>query len=155
MIGIQYPRNFASDHFSRRVWFMRQPTRCRGGYLRGRRAFPLALPKKGPLKPVDTKFQSLKALKTPSSPLNHLPKPQWVLEWSLRLIDTREDRHWQLDHNRNVARTMKREIRHYLEVDTARRADVTVEKISTCLESHQGTPSELQGVYSVLNWWYW
>ena len=86
-VGIRDPRNFLSNHFALRAQLLWQPANCDGEYLRGRRAFPLKLPPTGPLNLVDTKFQELKAIKVPPSPCAHVPRPQWMSEESLRLID--------------------------------------------------------------------
>ena len=84
--------------------------RCHGGYLRGRCDSSLNLPPTGPLNLADTKFQDLKALDTPPSPCARALRPQWKSEESLRLIDAHAALLRQLDHNRNVDRTMTRDV---------------------------------------------
>ena len=46
-IGIQYPRNFVSNHFPLQEELLVWPNRCHRRYLQGRRAFPLAIPGTG------------------------------------------------------------------------------------------------------------
>ena len=53
-----------------------------------------------------------------------------------------------------MTRTLTKAVIKYLAVDTHRRAEFVVEEIGDCLDTPQGTPSDLQVVYSILKWWY-
>ena len=113
------------------------------------------IPQTGPLNFIDINFQALKVMETPPSPtLTRAPRPQWMLERSLRLIDAQADYHRWTDHNGNVACALTRSVQQSLVVYTFRRIEVTVDEIGDCLEYPQGTPLDLQGMYSVLKWWY-
>ena len=153
-ISIQDPQNLASDYFFLWAWLLRQPTCCHRGYLRGCRAFPITLPHTGTLNLFDTKFQALKVMDKPLPPLTCAPRPQWVLAGSLRLIVSRAYQHRLPYHNWNVARTLKRSVQKALVVDNHHREDVVAEEIWACLKYPQGTPSYLQGDYSVLKRWH-
>ena len=80
--------------------------------------------------------------------------PQCMLDGSLRLIDTRSDQRRRQDHNWNMACTLTRAVQKFMLVDTRYIAEVVVEEIGACLDSPQGTPSYLQGAYSLLKRWY-
>ena len=135
-VGIRDLSNFAFDRFALCARLLRKLILCHGGYLRGRRAFPLTLTPMVPLNFVETKFQYLKALETPPSPCACAPIIQWMSEESLRMIYTCAALRCQPDHNRNVARTMIRTVRWYLTADSLRRAEVAAEYIVVSL----GTP---------------
>ena len=122
MIGVQDPLNFASDQFSLRTRFLRQPTQFQRGYIKVRQAFPLAL-EMGPKSLADTIFKALNEMKKPTPPLTHAPKLQWMSVVSIRMIGARVDHRQQADHDRNVARTLTKSVINYLTVDTRRKAE--------------------------------
>ena len=71
-------------------------------------------------------------------------------EESLRLIEECVTLHFQPDHNWNVARTLIRDVRRSLDVDSQHREEVAAEDIGICLETTQGTSPDLQGTYTIL-----
>ena len=80
--------------------------------------------------------------------------PQWISRGSLWLIYTRASQlHW-ICYNRNMAHTLTRAARCYLEVDAHCRVETSAEEIEACLGFPQGNPIDLQGAYSLLKWWY-
>ena len=153
IVGIRDPSNVLSNNFYLRTRLMHQPTRCHGGYLRGRRAFPLNLPPAETLKIVNTKFQEPKATGAPLSPYARAPIPQWMYEDSLRMIDARDDLRRHQDHNRNVACTIMRSVRRSLTVESRRRVDVDEEDIGACMETPNGTPLDIQGDNTIMKRW--
>ena len=102
----------------------------------------------------DKMFQALKDIEKPTPPITRAPRPQLMSVMSLRLIDAREDHHYQPDQNRNVARNLTREVRKSLAVDTRRREEVASEEIESLLENTQGTTSYIQGAYFIFKWCY-
>ena len=62
---------------------------------------------------------------------------------TLRLIDVIEDHRRQGYHNHNVARTLTKEVRNSLTVNTCRRTEAALEEIGACLETPKGTPADL------------
>ena len=154
MIGIWYQQIFTSDQFSLPARFILQPTQCHGGYLKRRRAFPLSL-ETVTNSLADAMFQALKEMERPKPPLTRAPMPQWMSYKSLSMIDARSDHHRQPDYNHNVAWTLTKEVRNSFAVDTWLMAEVVAAEIGACLETPQGIPSDIQGAYSILNWWYW
>ena len=105
-------------------------------YLKGRRAFLLAI-EKGPKSPVDTMFQVFKDM---DKLITHTPRPQWMLDISLRLIDVRADHRHQPDHNRNVPQNLTKAVRKSLVANKRRISEVASDEIGTCLETPHGTP---------------
>ena len=75
-------------------------------------------------------------------------------EGSLRIIDTHADHFYQTDHNWNVARSLTMSYRQYLEENICHITEAVAEEIGACLESPQGTNSDLQWTYSALKLWY-
>ena len=73
---------------------------------------------------------------------------------SLQMIDAIAEHHRWPGPNRNVSRTMTRAVQQYLVLDNRLREKVAAEDIGDCVDSNQGTPSDLQGAYSVLKRWY-
>ena len=72
---------------------------------------------------------------------------QWMSEGCLWLIYTRAAHiHW-IGHNLNMAHTLTRAYRCYLEVDARRSAENAAEDIGSCLDLPQGNTSDLQGAY--------
>ena len=124
-VVIRDPQNFASDHFALQARLIRQPTRCQGGYLRGRRAFTLALGMVTTIL-VYTMFQALKDTEKPTPPLTRAPMPWWMLSDPLRLIGVRAYHRRRPDHNQNAERTLTKAVQKLMTVDTCRRAEVLV-----------------------------
>ena len=58
--------------------------------IKGRQSFPLALDAV-PKSLEDTMFQVLKDMEKPTPPLTHSPRPQWISERKIILIDARVD----------------------------------------------------------------
>ena len=93
-------------------------------------------------------------MEKPTTPRTSSPRPHWMSDMSLRLIDVRADYLLRLDHNQNMEQTLTKAVRKYLDVDTRRIAEVSAEDIGACLEMPTCTPSGLQGAYLVLKPWY-
>ena len=145
MIVIRGPPEFSSDHFPLRTRLLQWTDCCHRGYLRGRRAFPLAL-EMGPIILANMMFQVLKDMEKPPPSLAREPRSQWILAGSLILIDSILDHLSQPYHEQNMPCTLTKAVQKLLAVDTCCRAEVAVEEIGDCLETPQGTPSDIQGV---------
>ena len=104
---------------------------------------------------ADKMLQALKDMEKPSLPLTHTHSPHWMLNGSLRMVNTRADHCRQPDHNQNMARTLTKKEKKLLMVmvDTCRRAHVAAEEIGACLETLHGTPPDIQWAYSILKKW--
>ena len=76
-VQIKDPCNFSSDHLMLVARYLTKPTACHKRYLRGRKRFPLQLPKP-PLTKVDTLFQNVKAHCPPPPPNRKTPRPNWI-----------------------------------------------------------------------------
>ena len=102
------------DQFPLHARLLLMPTWCHSQYLQGRQNLPLYILQMGPLRLVKSKFQELKAMKTPTPPRFHVPSPQWISAETIHLIDTRVALHLIPDHNRNQARTLTRAVQRSL-----------------------------------------
>ena len=151
MVGIKDVRNYSSDNSALRVIILQRPMRCHGSYLQGRCVFPLSLPEPEDFRPVDRKFQDLKAPEP--TPPNCPPLPQWMSETSTRLIDERTAHQCNPQHNRNMERKLTKVIWRPLLVDCRRQAEKATEDIVACLEPAMGNP-DLRETYAVLKRWY-
>ena len=151
MVGIKDVRNYSSDNSALRVIILQRPMRCHGSYLQGRCVFPLSLPAPEDFRPVDRKFQDLKALEP--TPPNCPPLPQWMSETSTRLIDERTAHQCNPQHNRNMERKLTKAIWRPLLVDYRRQSEKATEDIVACLEPAVGNP-DLRETYAVLKRWY-
>ena len=60
----------------------------------------------------------LKDMDKPSSTLTLAPRPQWIPDGILRLIDAIADHRRQPDHNQNVSHTLTKAVQKLLAVDT-------------------------------------
>ena len=110
MVVIRDIINCSSDQFALRYRILQCLMQCHGIYLRGCRAFPLALPAPDNLRLTDRKFQELKALYPTTSPLAHPPHSQWMSDTLTWLIDKRVALRCNPRHNRNVARTIPKSV---------------------------------------------
>ena len=144
MIGIRDPQNFASYQFALLAIFLQRPIRCPGGYLKGRRYFPLVLDT-GPKILEDAMFQTLKEMKKLTPPLTHAPRTKWMLDMSLRLIEAITDHCRRSDQNLNVEQTLTKAVINSLKMDTRLREEVPAEEIGLFLETSKGKPADLQG----------
>ena len=63
----------------------------------------------------------------PTPPLTRAPRPQWMSDMSLRLIDARTEHHCRAYHNHNVEQTLTKAVTNSFMVDTCRRAEVAAE----------------------------
>ena len=91
ILRIWYVRNYSSDHFALLARLLEHPMQCHDIYLRRRHAFTLSLPAPEEFGLADNKFQYLKALELTPLLLNCPPRPQWMSETSIQLINKRFD----------------------------------------------------------------
>ena len=151
-VGLRDPQQYSTDHLMLRGRLLRQPTKSHNRYLRGRRKFPLRLPKFGPLTQADTMFQDIKQRASiPRLAHNTHPRPQWISPATIRLIDQRCSLRRNKFHNRATARQLTRQIKAGLKLDRKRRTEAAATQMANLLA---GEDPDLQGAYTVLKRWY-
>ena len=153
MVVIRYMHNYSSDHFALQARLLQRPNRCHGSYLWWRHVFTLSLPAPEEFRPADRKVQELKALEPTPTLLMHPPQPQCMSKTSVRLIDGRAALRCNIQHNRNVVRTLTKVVWRYLLLDSRRQAEKATDYIGACLEPVTGNPDPI-GTYAAPKRWY-
>ena len=115
------------------------------------------------LKMVFISFKVLILISTRLVPYNTVhkgtifPRPsllQWMLEELLWSIYEHESILYNTRHDRNVARTLTKDVQRSLLVDSRKRAERAAEDIGSCLELVLGTPQYPKRAYTSLKRWY-
>ena len=111
---IRYMMNYSSYHFALRVCFLQRPTKCHSLYLRVIRLFAFSLPDAAYLIVADSKFQDIKCLETPPTPLTCLLRPLWMSSVTINIIDECAALRSNPRHLWNVARALTKYVRKSL-----------------------------------------
>ena len=89
-------------------------------YLLGRKRFPLQLSRRGPLNKSDTLWNNVVCHSSPPLYEQPKPKPQWISEATLKLIDTRASLGCNRNHDQATARRLTRVIDNGCKADRIR-----------------------------------
>lgn len=152
-VSIRDPRHFSTDHLMIVAKYLVKPTACHKRYLRGQLTFPLKWPI-GPMSQADHIFDEVKQYMPHPPRNNKKPRPTWLSDKTLKLIDERSDlkcrQHCDTDTTRKY-RQLTRAINSSLNADQKRRTEVAGAAIEEALS---GDTPNLRQAYQILQSWH-
>ena len=152
-VSIRDPRHFSTDHYMVVATFLEKPARTNHNqYLRGRKRFPLSLPKWGPLSFPDTLFQQAMSNSDKPEQNPYRKRPTWISPTTLQLMDQRCSFRRNPTHDRTIARQLTRQINANLKLDRKQRTEEAGAAIQSTLNSKE--PERLRDAYKILQRWY-
>jgi len=148
-VSVRNPRLFASDHLLVLGELRSESQQRHSSYLRGRKRFPLRLPKWGPLTQADARFQTLlDAIPVPTR-AERRARREWISQSTWKLVDERSALQKVVDHDRAHARRLTRRIRRAFQADRKQRAKAAGEAVAAALSA-----GEVKEAWKRLQAWY-